>query len=645
MPIRHRYWAVTAAVLFLLVLALVGSRFVSPRYRISKETTYLVEPLTHGGNRVDYWSAIHEATRPDDLASEENGYRLLIQKLGRSPDGDPESFSKLCELLGLAPDSIRPEIAFVEPQDFIKAYVESDDFDDSWLDELPDGDEFEFWPEDESEKRRRVERLLEARLNSPWNLDNLPMMARWLEENNAALDLMDQATRRSTFLIPVVTRDDETVAISAFDVHEFARMRTFSRGLKARANFRIGTGDLDGAIDDIVTLKRLARHLCRFPYAMSQLIGISIEGAASAIGISGALEHPPTTEQLERLRVSVADSAPDPDWNVMLRIERLVMLDFLQALAHGEDVWHEFPSLRSLDVPPRPFSFARPFDWNVVAKRFNDHVDTALIAIQQRTERTSPDTALQWLTGERLRDAAVHEQPELLADALAEYMFLSWSATQNASQRHRCGNQLHQIVLAMLSYERDHGTLPPAYSVDADGTPLHSWRVHLLPYLGHAALYDKIRLDEPWDSPHNQKFHGEPLTIFRCPADPKARPGKTTYSVVVGPDMPFEAGRGKSLADFGPTSDEMILVVERGDPIGWMEPTREVTQSAAEKGIHHEEVPWEEGSAQSEGIQSPHRGVVIVGIRNGSIRGLPKTIYLETFHKMLRGAQFDRYSY
>jgi hypothetical protein len=265
MPIRHRYWAVAAAALLLLVLALVGSRFVSPRYRISKETTYLVEPLTHGGKRVDYWSAIHEATRPDNLASEENGYRLLLQKLGRSPDGDPESFSKLCELLGLAPDSIRPEIAFVEPQDFIKAYVESDDFDDSWLDELPDGDEFEFWPEDESDKRRRVERLLEARLYSPWNLDNLPMMARWLDENNAALDLMDQATRRSTFLIPVVTRDDETVAISAFDVHEFARMRTFSRGLKTRANFRIGTGDLDGAIDDIVTLKRLARHAKRLP--------------------------------------------------------------------------------------------------------------------------------------------------------------------------------------------------------------------------------------------------------------------------------------------------------------------------------------------------------------------------------------------
>ncbi len=45
-----------------------------------------------------------------------------------------------------------------------------------------------------------------------------------------------------------------------------------------------------------------------------------------------------------------------------------------------------------------------------------------------------------------------------------------------------------------------------------------------------------------------------------------------------GPDMPFEAGQGKRLADFGPDSDAMILLVERAEPICWMAAT-EIPQS------------------------------------------------------------------
>ena len=56
----------------------------------------------------------------------------------------------------------------------------------------------------------------------------------------------------------------------------------------------------------------------------------------------------------------------------------------------------------------------------------------------------------------------------------------------------------------MNNYEAQHGCFPPAYSVDKDGRPLHSWRVLLLPYLDEEELYKQLRLDEPWDSPHNK---------------------------------------------------------------------------------------------------------------------------------------------
>jgi hypothetical protein len=38
---------------------------------------------------------------------------------------------------------------------------------------------------------------------------------------------------------------------------------------------------------------------------------------------------------------------------------------------------------------------------------------------------------------------------------------------------------------------------PPPHAVDANGQPLLSWRVLLLPYLDHQELYDEFRLNEP----------------------------------------------------------------------------------------------------------------------------------------------------
>ncbi len=65
--------------------------------------------------------------------------------------------------------------------------------------------------------------------------------------------------------------------------------------------------------------------------------------------------------------------------------------------------------------------------------------------------------------------------------------------------------RLRTIALGLLKYEEKHGTFPPAYSVDAKGKPLHSWRVLILPYIEQRNLYNEFRMDEPWDSEHNLK--------------------------------------------------------------------------------------------------------------------------------------------
>ena len=136
------------------------------------------------------------------------------------------------------------------------------------------------------------------------------------------------------------------------------------------------------------------------------------------------------------------------------------------------------------------------------------------------------------------------------------------------------------LALALLAYEAEHGVLPPAFTVDANGAPLHSWRVLILPYLGEAEreLYGKLRLDEPWDSEANRAFHGQAPEVFRHGADP----GATAFSVLLGEDGLFDAsGQGKNLDELRKLPDRDIasqyMIMQRADPICWMKPDAELT--------------------------------------------------------------------
>jgi Protein of unknown function (DUF1559) len=56
-------------------------------------------------------------------------------------------------------------------------------------------------------------------------------------------------------------------------------------------------------------------------------------------------------------------------------------------------------------------------------------------------------------------------------------------SARSAGHRPPCQSNLHNVVLALLSYENAYHALPPAYTVDANGRPLHSRRTLILPYL------------------------------------------------------------------------------------------------------------------------------------------------------------------
>src|SRR5262245_3840531 len=82
--------------------------------------------------------------------------------------------------------------------------------------------------------------------------------------------------------------------------------------------------------------------------------------------------------------------------------------------------------------------------------------------------------------------------------------FVAGDRAREAAARNMCN--LGGIAVALQNYNEEHGELPPAVVRGANGQPLYSWRVLILPYLEEGELYEEFRLDEPWDSEHNLRL-------------------------------------------------------------------------------------------------------------------------------------------
>ncbi len=145
-------------------------------------------------------------------------------------------------------------------------------------------------------------------------------------------------------------------------------------------------------------------------------------------------------------------------------------------------------------------------------------------------------------------------------------------AAREAARRSQCINNLKQIGLALHNYHSAEGRFPPAAIIGADGTPLLSWRVAILPYLEREGLYRRFKLDEPWDGPHNKPLLAEMPPVFACPSDPVSPPTTTHYQVIVGPGAFFDGKDGIRLADITDGTSNTLAAVEAKAAVPWTQP-------------------------------------------------------------------------
>jgi hypothetical protein len=131
-------------------------------------------------------------------------------------------------------------------------------------------------------------------------------------------------------------------------------------------------------------------------------------------------------------------------------------------------------------------------------------------------------------------------------------------------------HNLKQIGIAFHNFHDAHLSLPIDL-IAAEGKPLLSWRVVILPYLGEEELYKRFKLNEPWDSEHNRKLIQSIPRVY-APLRVRAKEGETFYQVFTGKDAVFAPGKLRRLHSIADGTSNTGLVFEAGEPVIWTKP-------------------------------------------------------------------------
>ena len=247
-----------------------------------------------------------------------------------------------------------------------------------------------------------------------------------------------------------------------------------------------------------------------------------------------------------------------------------------------------------------------------------DPVVQALARYATRLSATGGGSAIS-RQGATLRLSGV--DPSVGAGVAVGLLLPAVQSAREAARRAQSTNNLKQIVLAMHNHLSVTGSFPARANFDAQGKPLLSWRVHILPYLEQMELYKRFHLDEPWDSPHNRPLIAAMPSIYRNPSSRSGRPGMANYLAVCGKGMMFEGTLGRKPSEITDGMSNTIIVVEADDEraVEWTKPQ-----------------DWEFDAKQPlAGLGQAHPMGFTAAFADGSVRFLSSTIDPAVFQALL----------
>jgi len=130
-----------------------------------------------------------------------------------------------------------------------------------------------------------------------------------------------------------------------------------------------------------------------------------------------------------------------------------------------------------------------------------------------------------------------------------------------------------QIGLAVVNYESAYGMYPPAFIASEDGTPMHSWRVLILPFMNQSELHAKYDFSQPWNSETNSRLAKEMPATYAFTGDYDSDLVYTNYVAVLGEDTFWPGSNSRMVDELTDEPSSTIAIIENiNGKVHWMEP-------------------------------------------------------------------------
>ncbi len=428
------------------------------RYKISKETTYVLGPLDEDGY-IDYAEALHKKLS-QGVTTKNNANVLVWKVLGPRPEG------------GKMPQQFFQWMGIKEPPvqgDYFKSFY-------TYLKKrnlIGPGGMQKFWKQlDQASKR-------------PWTGAKFPELAGWIQDNQKPLDLLRKMNERPRYyspVTPVAFRKPRAGLISAL-LPAVQKCRALARALELRAMFYLGAGKPEEAWKDLLTCHRLGRLMTQGATLIEALVGyalstIAVEGEMKLIQY-GKLSSKQAMKHLDDLR----KLPPIKPMEAIVEVgERFMFLDTVRLIDQGgiSAVTALILPRRAEKIDPRIKPLMSRINWSSALKNANQWYDRLVVTLRgdpskgraYREKQLDKLEARMKKLRKSLNDDKVvrsilagQKKPEIalgeiIGDILLAELLPALRKVQNATDRTRQFDKVAQIAFALEAYRQDQKRYP-----------------------------------------------------------------------------------------------------------------------------------------------------------------------------------------
>ncbi|MCA9240255.1 MAG: hypothetical protein KDA37_08650 [Planctomycetales bacterium] len=442
-------WIFLAPLVLILVWQAYEQLPIGPRIRVSKETTHLTEPLAPDG-LPDYSGALLAELR-EGVTPENNGALPYLQAMWPA-ELEAEHQAPLCQELGM---QVPQAEGVASPQD----------------DELLQR-QVEEWLSGEGEsavgKERRRETFFTLIQRQPWEADQAPQVAEWIDAHREQYDLLHQAVSRPRFYCPSPTfLTDPDARWIDMQLPTVQCMRNAARCLAVRANLLAGQGDFEAAWRDCRAIYEFSDRL-ESTTIVERLVSYALEGLANEVALGILGEERLGGETAAQMLAFYQPRLPHNDLVAAMDTgERYCFITSVLAMSRQRLPGGPLDDGQATLSP----TAARRVNWNVVLALGNELYDK-LIAANKLEDRDARDQAfdrfgdeLDALFEEDLVSVAAAQvsrgaRSRLIGRRLLSLLLPAINAANAAQDRRNIYRQLMPVAAALAVYRAGHGEYP-----------------------------------------------------------------------------------------------------------------------------------------------------------------------------------------